>query len=94
MAMIPPDKVQEIKNAVRILEVIQFYVELKKVGVNYVGRCPFHGGKSFNVTPSKNLYKCFGCGKSGNAITFLMEARQKTYPEALQSLAEQFNIIL
>lgn len=94
MPKISPEKIEEIKSAVRIEEVIGQYVELKKSGANLIGICPFHGGKSFTVNPSKNIYKCFGCNKGGKAITFLMESQHKTFPEALQILADQFNILI
>lgn len=70
------------------------YVKLKKRGVNYLGLCPFHNEKtpSFTVSPSKELYKCFGCGKSGNAISFLMELEKYSYVEALRWLANKYNV--
>ena len=78
-----------------ILEVISDFVELKKQGANYIGCCPFHNEKtpSFHVSPSKNIYKCFGCGEGGNsAVTFLMEKEGYSYPEALEYVARKHNM--
>ncbi|HPU95216.1 MAG TPA: CHC2 zinc finger domain-containing protein, partial [Candidatus Gracilibacteria bacterium] len=70
------------------------FVQLKKRGVNYLGLCPFHNEKtpSFNVNPVRNIYKCFGCGKGGNAVNFIMELEHYTYPEALKFLAKKYSI--
>lgn len=78
----------------RVEEVVGEYVVLKKRGANYQGLCPFHNEKtpSFNVSPAKNIYKCFGCGKAGNSVTFLMEHAQMSYTEALRHLAKKYNI--
>ncbi len=78
----------------RVEEVVGEYVTLKKRGANLLGNCPFHNEKtpSFTVTPAKNFYKCFGCGKSGNAVTFLMDHAQMSYVEALRHLAKKYNI--
>jgi DNA primase len=78
----------------RVEEVVGEYVVLKKRGANYQGLCPFHNEKtpSFNVSPAKNIYKCFGCGKAGNAVTFLMEHAQMSYVDALRYLAKKYNI--
>ena len=90
------DAVEEIKSRLDIVDVISKYVILKKRGVNYIGLCPFHNEKtpSFIVSPQKGIYKCFGCGKGGDAITFLMEIRGEAYAEVIKDLAEQFNIEL
>ena len=90
------DAVEEIKSHLDIVDVISKYVILKKRGVNYIGLCPFHNEKtpSFIVSPQKGIYKCFGCGKGGDAITFLMEINGKSYSETIKELAEQFNIEL
>ena len=90
------DAVEEIKSRLDIVDVISKYVILKKRGVNFIGLCPFHNEKtpSFIVSPQKGIYKCFGCGKGGDAITFLMEIQGKTYAETIRDLAEQFNIEL
>lgn len=92
--MIPAKTVQEILDAVRIEEVIEEFVSLRRRGVNLLGLCPFHNEKtpSFNVNPTRNLFKCFGCGKAGDAITFLREHESFTYPEALRWLARKYNI--
>ena len=92
--MIPPKQVQEILDAVRIEEVVEEFVTLRKRGVNLIGLCPFHGEKtpSFNVSPARNIFKCFGCGKGGDAITFLKEHENLTYVEALRWLARKYNI--
>jgi DNA primase len=92
--MISPQTIEQIKNRIDILDVIGDYVKLKKRGANYLGLCPFHNEKtpSFTVSPVKELYKCFGCGKSGNTITFLMEHNKLSYVEALKWLAERYQI--
>lgn len=92
--MISEKSVQEIIEAAKVEEVIQDYVNLKRRGVNMIGLCPFHNEKtpSFTVSPSKNIYKCFGCGKGGNAVQFLMDHDNMTFPEALRFLANKFNI--
>jgi len=92
--MIPPKQVQEILDATRIEEVVEDFVTLKRRGVNLIGLCPFHGERtpSFNVNPTRNIFKCFGCGKAGDAITFLKEHENLTYPEALKWLARKYNI--
>ncbi len=92
--MIKEKTVQEIFETARVEDVIQDYVSLKRRGVNLIGLCPFHNEKtpSFTVSPAKNIYKCFGCGKGGNAVQFLMEHEQFTYPEALRHLAAKYGI--
>ena len=93
--MITKETIDKIFDAVRIEEVIgDFVSDLKKKGVNYMACCPFHDEKtpSFSVSPSKGIYKCFGCGKGGNAINFVMEHEHFTYPEALKYLAKKYNI--
>ena len=92
--MITPQTIEQIKNRIDIIDVIGEYVKLKKRGSNYLGLCPFHNEKtpSFTVSPAKELYKCFGCGKSGNTITFLMEHDKMSYVEALKFLANRYNI--
>ncbi|MBK7407401.1 MAG: DNA primase [Saprospirales bacterium] len=94
--MISDRSKQEILEAAKIEEVIGDYVNLKRRGSNLVGLCPFHPEKtpSFAVSPSKNLYKCFGCGKAGDSVTFLMEHEHLTFPEALRFLAGKFGIEL
>ena len=92
--MITPQTIEQIKNRIDIIDVVGEYVKLKKRGSNYLGLCPFHNEKtpSFTVSPAKELYKCFGCGKSGNTITFLMEHDKMSYVEALKFLANRYNI--
>ena len=92
--VIPPKQVQEILDATRIEDVVEDFVTLKRRGVNLIGLCPFHGERtpSFNVNPARNIFKCFGCGKAGDAITFLKEHENLTYPEALKWLARKYNI--
>ncbi|NLA24128.1 MAG: DNA primase, partial [Bacteroidales bacterium] len=77
------DKVIETAQS-QIVEVVSEFVQLKKRGVNHIGNCPFHDEKtpSFSVSPSKGIYKCFGCGKGGNAVNFIMEHEQMTYVES------------
>ncbi len=92
--MISQQTIQEIQNRIDMLDVVGNFVKLKRRGTNYLGLCPFHNEKtpSFTVSPSKEIYKCFGCGKSGNAIGFVMEHEKFTYPEALKWLANRYNI--
>lgn len=92
--MITPQTIEQIKSRIDIIDIIGEYVKLKKRGSNYLGLCPFHNEKtpSFTVSPAKELYKCFGCGKSGNAISFLMEHDKLSYVETLKWLANRYNI--
>jgi len=92
--MISPNTIQQITSRIDIIDVVGEFVKLKKRGTNYLGLCPFHGEKSpsFTVSPAKEIYKCFGCGKSGNTITFLMEHEKYSYVEALKWLATRYNI--
>lgn len=92
--MISKDTISRIFETARVEEVIGEFVTLKKRGVNLLGRCPFHNEKtpSFTVSPAKGIYKCFGCGKAGNAVNFIMEHEHYTYPEALKYLAKKYNI--
>jgi len=92
--MIDHATIDRIFNATEIVEVISEFVRLKKRGVNYIGLCPFHNEKtpSFTVSPSKGIYKCFGCGRGGNAVNFLMEHEHLQYPEALKWLAAKYHI--
>jgi len=92
--LISKDTINEIFETARIEEVIGEFVNLKRRGVNYLGLCPFHNEKtpSFTVSPAKNIYKCFGCGKAGNVVNFLMEHEHYTYVEALKYLAKKYNI--
>lgn len=92
--MIPRTKIDEIVDAARVEEVVGEYVNLKKRGANLTGLCPFHQEKSpsFSVSPSKGIYKCFGCGKAGNSVNFIMEIEQLNYIDALKHLAEKYRI--
>jgi DNA primase len=92
--LIAQKTVQEIIETAKVEDVIQDYVSLKRRGVNMIGLCPFHNEKtpSFTVSPAKNIYKCFGCGKGGNPVQFLMEHEQFTFPEALRHLAGKYGI--
>ena len=92
--MITPQTIQQITSRIDIIDVVGEFVKLKKRGANYLGLCPFHGEKSpsFTVSPAKEIYKCFGCGKSGNTITFLMEHEKYSYVESLQWLAARYNV--
>lgn len=92
--MITKETIDKIIETARVEEVVGEFVTLRKRGVNLQGLCPFHNEKtpSFNVSPSKGIYKCFGCGKAGNAVTFLMEHEHYTYPEALKYLAKKYHI--
>jgi len=92
--MITPQTIQQITSRIDIIDVVGEFVKLKKRGTNYIGNCPFHNEKSpsFTVSPAKEIYKCFGCGKSGNTITFLMEHEKFGYVEALRWLAARYQI--
>jgi len=92
--MISPTTIQQILSRIDIIDIISSFIKLKKRGSNYLGLCPFHNEKtpSFTVSPSKEIYKCFGCGKSGNSISFLMEHEKYSYVEALRWLANKYNV--
>ncbi len=92
--MIHKEDIDKIVEAARVEEVVGDYVTLKKRGVNLIGLCPFHDEKtpSFYVSPTKGIYKCFGCSKGGNAVNFVMEKEQMSYPDALRYLAKKYNI--
>jgi len=92
--LIAKETIQEIQNRIDIYDIVGSFVKLKRRGTNYIGNCPFHNEKtpSFTVSPSKEIYKCFGCGKSGNAIGFVMEHEKYSYVEALRWLANRYNI--
>ncbi len=94
--MISQKSVQEVIEKARIEDVVEDYVTLKRRGVNMLGLCPFHNEKtpSFTVSPAKNIYKCFGCGKAGNPVQFVMEHESFSFPEALRFLAKKYNIEL
>ncbi len=92
--MIDRSTIDKVFDSAQITEVVQEFVSLRKRGVNYLGLCPFHNEKtpSFTVSPSKNIYKCFGCGKGGNPVNFLMELEHLSYTEAIRWLARKYHI--
>ena len=92
--MIPRETIDRIFSAARIEDVVGDYVSLKKRGANLIGLCPFHDEKtgSFTVSPSKGIFKCFGCGKAGHAVGFVMEIEQCSYVEAIRQLAQRYHI--
>ena len=92
--MIPRETIDRIFSAARIEDVVGDYVSLKKRGANLIGLCPFHDEKtgSFTVSPSKGIFKCFGCGKAGHAVGFIMEIEQCSYIEAIRQLARKYHI--
>ena len=94
--MISQNTIQQILSRIDIVEIVGSFVKLKKRGANYLGLCPFHNEKtpSFTVSPAKEIYKCFGCGKSGNSIGFLMEHEKYSYAEALRWLANKYNVTI
>ncbi len=94
--MISQKSIQEILAIAQVEDIISEYVDLKRRGVNMIGLCPFHDEKtpSFTVSPTKNIYKCFGCGKGGGAPQFLMEHDKLSFPEAIRTLAKKYNIEL
>ena len=92
--MITQQTIQQILSRIDIIDIVGGFVKLKKRGTNYLGLCPFHNEKSpsFTVSPAKEIYKCFGCGRSGNSISFLMEHEKYSYVEALRWLANRYNV--
>ncbi|PIY34173.1 MAG: DNA primase, partial [Bacteroidetes bacterium CG_4_10_14_3_um_filter_42_6] len=92
--MIDQTTIQSILETAHVEEVIGDFVSLKKRGANYLGLCPFHNEKtpSFSVSPARGIYKCFGCGKAGNVVNFVMEHEHYSYPEALKYLAKRYSI--
>ena len=92
--MIPRETIEKIYAAAKIEEVVSDYVTLRKRGANLIGLCPFHNEKtgSFTVSPSKGIYKCFGCGASGHAVGFIMEIEQCSFVEALKQLGKKYHI--
>ncbi|MGA7304560.1 MAG: DNA primase [Rhodothermales bacterium] len=93
---IPDDKIEEVRSAVDIVDVVSDYVALKKRGTNFFGLCPFHSEKtpSFSVNPERGIYKCFGCGKGGNVFSFLREIEKLDFVEAVRVLAERAGVTL
>jgi len=94
--MIDNASIESLKNSIDIVDVVGSFIELKKAGANYKANCPFHGEKtpSFVVSPSKQIYHCFGCGVGGDSIKFVMELEKLSYPEAIEKLASMFNFSL
>lgn len=94
--MIPRETIDRIFETAKVEDVVGSYVSLKKRGANLLGLCPFHHEKtgSFTVSPSKGIYKCFGCGKAGNAVGFIMEIEQCSYIEAIKQLAQRYHITI
>jgi DNA primase len=94
--LITQNTIQQILSRIDIVEIVGSFIKLKKRGTNYIGLCPFHNEKSpsFTVSASKEIYKCFGCGRSGNSIGFLMEAEKYSYVEALRWLAAKYNVAI
>lgn len=92
--MIKQETIERIMSTAKVEEVVEDFVNLKRRGVNMIGNCPFHDEKtpSFTVSPAKNIYKCFGCGKGGDPVRFMMEHEAMSYPEALRYLAGKYNI--
>ncbi|MCG8331585.1 MAG: DNA primase [Chitinophagales bacterium] len=94
--MIKQKSIEEVIETAKVDEVVQDYVNLRRRGVNMIGLCPFHNEKtpSFTVSPAKGIYKCFGCGQGGDAVTFVMEHENMTFPEAIRHLAKKYRIEL
>ena len=94
--MIDNASIESLKNSIDIVDVIGNFIELRKAGANYKANCPFHGEKtpSFVVSPSKQIYHCFGCGVGGDSIKFVMELEKLSYPEAIEKLASMNNFSL
>jgi len=94
--MIKPESIENLKSIADVVDVIGNYIQLKKKGSNFTANCPFHSEKtpSFVVSPSKQIYHCFGCGASGDAIKFIMEYEKLSYPEAIEKLASMYNFKL
>ncbi len=94
--MIANDSIEQLKSRLDVLDVVGSYIELKKAGANFKAPCPFHDDKSpsFVVSPSKQIYHCFGCGAGGDSIRFVMEYEKLSYPEAIEKLASQYNFSL
>ena len=94
--MIDNASIESLKSSIDIVDVVGSFVELRKAGANYKANCPFHGEKtpSFVVSPSKQIYHCFGCGVGGDSIKFVMELEKLSYPEAIEKLASMFNFSL
>jgi DNA primase len=94
--MIKPESIENLKSVIDVVDIVGNYIQLKKKGSNFVANCPFHSEKtpSFVVSPSKQIYHCFGCGASGDAIKFIMEYEKVSYPEAVEKIANLYNFRL
>ena len=92
--MIPRETINQIMEAAHIEDVVSEFVTLRKKGSSLWGTCPFHKEKtpSFSVNPARNIFKCFGCGKAGDSVRFIMEHEHYSYPEALRYLAKKYGI--
>src|SRR5512142_1550307 len=96
MPAIKPSSLRDLKARVNLLDVVSRVVTVRKVGARFRGLCPFHTEKtpSFYVNPDNGFYKCFGCGKAGDAITFVRETEQLSFTEAVEALGKRFNIVI
>ncbi len=94
--MISQSTIQEVLDLAQVQDIIEDYISLKRRGANLLGLCPFHDEKtpSFTVSPTKNIYKCFGCGKGGGPVQFLMEHDSLSFPEAIRTLAKRYNVAI
>ena len=94
--MIHPSSIQEVLEKCQIDDVVRDFVTLQRRGSNLIGLCPFHNEKSpsFSVSPSKNIFKCFGCGKGGDSLHFVMELENLSFPDAIRYLAQKYKIEL
>jgi len=94
--MIKPESIENLKSITDVVDIVGNYIQLKKKGSNFTAPCPFHNEKtpSFVVSPTKQIYHCFGCGASGDSIKFIMEYEKLTYPEAIEKLASMYNFEL
>ena len=94
--MIPADKIEEVKQAADIVDVVADHIKLRRTGSSFTGLCPFHNEKtpSFNVSPSLGIFKCFGCGEGGDVINFVMQMDGVGFEEAVRTLAERYNVVI
>ena len=94
--MILPQSIEEVLQRADIVEIIEQFIRLKKRGANYVANCPFHNEStpSFSVNPARGIFKCFGCGKGGNAVSFVQEHEKLSFPEAIKWIASYYKITL
>src|ERR1700733_11057228 len=96
MALFPQHFIDDLRFQANIVQVVQEHVPLKRAGRTYKGLCPFHSEKtpSFHVDPDKGFYKCFGCGKAGDAITFVRETEQLSFTEAVEALGQRYGVAI